>query len=314
MLGIVYKYTGSYYWVKSKDNILHRCIIKGKFRTKGIKSTNPIAVGDRVVFELEKKGDEEIGVISKIKKRENEIVRKSVNLSKQTHIIASNVELVFLIITIKNPKISTIFIDRILVSTRAYMLETVLVFNKTDTYSIEETTEVLSLKNIYESIGYKCVEVSAIKNKNTSVIKELMTGKTSIFVGHSGVGKTSLINAIEPSLNLKTKEISIYHKQGQHTTTLSEMHDLSFDARIIDTPGIKGFGIVNIDKYSLSNCFKEFSEIEISCKFNNCLHLKEPECAVKKALEIKKIYMSRYKSYLQIIESEENPVSYRTVN
>jgi ribosome biogenesis GTPase len=244
MTGIVYKSTGSWYWVKSEDGILHQCRIKGKFRIKGIKSTNPIAVGDKVVFDLEKKGDEEIGVIKKIQDRDNFIVRKSVNLSKQTHIIAANVDLVFLLITINNPPTFTAFIDRFLVTTRAYRVDTVLVFNKIDAYAIEERAEILYLKDIYEAIGYKCIEVSAKENRNIEGIKELMTGKTSMFVGHSGVGKTTLVNTIAPKLDLKTKEISEQHKQGQHTTTFAEMFDLSFDARIIDTPGIKGFGVV----------------------------------------------------------------------
>lgn len=246
MTGIVYKSTGSWYFVKSDDGQFHQCRIKGKFRIKGIKSTNPIAVGDKVVFDLEKKGDEETGVIKKILDRENFIVRKSVNLSKQTHIIAANIDLVFLLITINNPPTLTAFIDRFLVTTRAYRIETVLVFNKIDSYAIEERAEILYLKEIYEAIGYRCIEVSATENTNVDVLKELMTGKTSMFVGHSGVGKSTLVNAIEPNLDLKTQEISDQHKQGQHTTTFAEMFDLSFDAKIIDTPGIKGFGVVDL--------------------------------------------------------------------
>jgi ribosome biogenesis GTPase len=312
MTGIVYKSTGSWYWVKSEDGILHQCRIKGKFRIKGIKSTNPIAVGDKVVFDLEKKGDEEIGVIKKIQDRDNFIVRKSVNLSKQTHIIAANVDLVFLLITINNPPTFTAFIDRFLVTTRAYRVDTVLVFNKIDAYAIEERAEILYLKDIYEAIGYKCIEVSAKENRNIEGIKELMTGKTSMFVGHSGVGKTTLVNTIAPKLDLKTKEISEQHKQGQHTTTFAEMFDLSFDARIIDTPGIKGFGVVDMDKYELGDYFPEFFELKQYCKFNDCLHLKEPKCAVKEALEDEEISWSRYRSYLQILEGEEETEHYRT--
>ena len=312
MTGIVYKSTGSWYHVKSNDGAIHQCRIKGKFRIKGIKSTNPIAVGDRVDFKLEKIGDEEIGVIKKIHDRENFIVRKSVNLSKQTHVIAANVDLVFLLITIDNPPTFTAFIDRFLVTTRAYRIETVLVFNKIDAYAIEQRAEVLYLKDIYEAIGYQCIEVSATENKNVATLKTLMLDKTCMFVGHSGVGKSTLVNAIEPSLNLKTQEISNQHKQGQHTTTFAEMFDLSFNAKIIDTPGIKGFGVVDMDKYELGDYFPEFFQRKQHCKFNDCLHLKEPKCAVKEALENDEISWSRYKSYLQILEGEEETEHYRT--
>jgi ribosome biogenesis GTPase len=312
MTGIVYKSTGSWYLVKSESGAFHQCRIKGKFRMKGIKSTNPIAVGDNVVFDLEKKGDEETGVIKKIVDRDNFIVRKSVNLSKQTHVIAANIDQVFLLITINNPPTFTTFIDRFLVSAKAYSIEVVLVFNKIDVYEIEERAEILYLKDIYQAIGYRCVEVSATQNKNVDTVKEIMTGKISMFVGHSGVGKTTLVNAIEPSLDLKTKEISDQHKQGQHTTTFAEMFDLSFDAQIIDTPGIKGFGIVDIDKYELGDYFPEFFALKQDCKFNNCMHTKEPQCAVKEALEEEKVSWSRYKSYLQILEGEEESEHFRT--
>ncbi|WP_299055147.1 ribosome small subunit-dependent GTPase A [uncultured Polaribacter sp.] len=312
MTGIVYKSTGSSYLVKSTDGNFHTCRIKGKFRIKGIKSTNPIAVGDAVVFDLEKKGDEEIGVIKTIVERDNFIVRKSVNLSKQTHVIAANIDQVFLLITINNPPTFTAFIDRFLVSTRAYRIETILVFNKIDAYEIEERAEILYLKEIYEAIGYRCVEVSATQNKNVAEIKEIMTDKTSMFVGHSGVGKSTLVNAIAPNLNLKTKEISDQHNQGKHTTTFAEMFDLPFNARIIDTPGIKGFGVVDIDKYELGDYFPEFFALKQDCKFNNCIHTKEPNCAVKEALEEERVSWSRYKSYLQILEGEDETSHFRT--
>ena len=312
MTGIVYKSTGSWYQVKSDEGQFYQCRIKGKFRIKNIKSTNPIAVGDNVVFDLEKNGDEEVGVIKTILDRDNFIVRKSVNLSKQTHIIASNIDQVFLLITINNPPTFTTFIDRFLVSSRAYSIETVLVFNKIDSYALEERAEILYLKDIYEAIGYRCVEVSAAQNKNVDVIKKIMMGKTSMFVGHSGVGKSTLVNSIEPSLDLKTKEISDQHSQGKHTTTFAEMFDLSFDARIIDTPGIKGFGVVDIDKYELGDYFPEFFALKQDCKFNNCIHTKEPHCAVKEALEEDRVSWSRYKSYLQILSGDEEKEHFRT--
>jgi ribosome biogenesis GTPase len=310
MTGIVYKSTGSWYLVKANNGVFFNCRIKGKFRIKKIKSTNPIAVGDVVDFDVETKNDEESGIIKNIHERRNFIVRKSVNLSKQTHIIAANIDLVFLLITIDNPPTFTTFIDRFLVSAKAYSIETVLVFNKIDTYEIEARAAILYLKDIYEPIGYRCVEVSALENTNVELIKEMMIDKTSMFVGHSGVGKSTLVNAIEPGLDLKTKKISDQHKQGQHTTTFAEMFEVSFDARIIDTPGIKGFGVVDIDKHELGDYFPEFFALKSKCKFHNCIHTKEPSCAVKDALENEEISWSRYKSYLSILSGEEE--NYRT--
>ncbi len=310
MTGTVYKSTGSWYWVKTEEGRFLKCRIKGKFRIKGIKSTNPIAVGDKVQFDIDTKSDEETGIITEIFDRKNYIVRKSVNLSKQTHIIASNIDQVFLLVTIDNPPTFTTFIDRFLVTAEAYSIEVVLVFNKIDTYEIEQKAEILYLKDIYEPIGYKCIEVSATDGTNVGIIKEMMTGKTSMFSGHSGVGKTTLLNHIEPTLNLRTKEITKQHKQGQHTTTFAEMFELSFNAHIIDTPGIKGFGVVDMDKDELGDYFPEFFALKHECKFNNCIHINEPHCAVKEALENEEISWSRYKSYLQILEGEEE--NYRT--
>ena len=305
MTGLVYKSTGSYYTVKTEDHQVYECRIKGKFRMKGIKSTNPISVGDVVDFELDTTTDEEIGQIHNIHERKNYIVRKSVNLSKQTHIIASNIDVVFLLVTINNPPTTTSFIDRFLVTAEAYGIEAVIVFNKIDTYDDATLDEQLYLQHVYSEIGYKCLRVSAKDGKGLEALKEMMTGKVSMFSGHSGVGKSTLVNALEPNLDLKTKTISEQSKQGQHTTTFAEMYDLTFDARIIDTPGIKGFGIVDMEKEEIGGYFPEFFKLKDQCKFNNCLHKEEPHCAVKKALEEDKIAWSRYNSYLKILEGDD---------
>ena len=312
MTGIVYKSTGSWYSVKSEKGTFYECRIKGKFRIKGIKSTNPIAVGDRVEFDLETSNNSETGVITAIHPRTNYIVRKSVNLSKQTHIIASNIDQVFLLITIDNPPTFTSFIDRFLATTEAYAVAAILLFNKVDINDEATQKIVQELSVLYEGIGYQCLSISAKTGENIEAVKTLMTGKSSMFAGHSGVGKSTLVNAIEPGLNIKTKEISDQHKQGQHTTTFAEMFDLSFDARIIDTPGIKGFGVVDMEPAEVDQYFPELFALKQSCKFNNCLHLHEPQCAVKLALENNQIAASRYKSYTQILEGDEE--HYRTDN
>ncbi|NND64231.1 MAG: ribosome small subunit-dependent GTPase A [Flavobacteriaceae bacterium] len=305
MKGTVYKSTGSWYLVKAENGTFFQCRIKGKFRIDDIKSTNPVAVGDHVYFEVETKGDETVGIINQIDERENYIVRKSVNLSKQTHIIAANIDIAFLLVTIKNPVTFPAFIDRFLVTAEAYDIKAVLLFNKIDTYSDDELVEVKYLAALYRKIGYKCIGISAKTGKNLEKIKALMKNKVSMFSGHSGVGKSTLINSLEPGLNLKTSEISVQHQQGQHTTTFAEMFDLSFDAQIIDTPGIRGFGLVQMDKEEVGDYFPEFFRLKSECKFNNCLHIEEPKCAVKEALENEEIAWSRYKSYLQILEGEE---------
>ena len=305
MTGLVYKSTGSWYTVKSQQGDFMECRIKGKFRMQGIKSTNPIAVGDVVDYELDENSDTVTGTIHNIHERKNYIVRKSVNLSKQTHIIASNIDIVFLLITINNPPTTTSFIDRFLVTAEAYGIEAVLVFNKIDTFDEAMKDEQLYLQYIYSDIGYKFLKVSAIEKKGIEELKQMMIGKVSMFSGHSGVGKSTLVNALEPTLNLKTKTISEQSKQGQHTTTFAEMYDLTFDAKIIDTPGIKGFGIVDLEPAEISGYFPEFFKLQDQCKFNNCLHKDEPHCAIKKALEDNKISWTRYNSYLKILEGDD---------
>ncbi|WP_163400607.1 ribosome small subunit-dependent GTPase A [Flavobacterium fluviatile] len=310
MTGTVYKSTGSWYTVKSESGDFVECRMKGKFRIKGIKSTNPIAVGDIVDYELEETSDAVTGMIHTIHERKNYIVRKSVNLSKQIHIIASNIDQVFLLVTIDNPPTTTSFIDRFLVTAEAYGIEAILIFNKIDTLTEQTLDDQLYLQHIYTEIGYKCLRISSTEDKGVDKLKEMMIGKVSMFSGHSGVGKSTLVNAMEPSLHLKTTVISEQSKQGQHTTTFAEMYDLSFDARIIDTPGIKGFGIVDMEPTEISGYFPEFFRLKDQCKFNNCLHKEEPHCAIKAALEKDEIAWSRYNSYLKILEGDDE--HYRT--
>ena len=304
MKGLVYKSTGSWYQVKSDEGNFYQCRIKGKLRLSGIRSTSPVAVGDRVGFDLD---DEAIGVIHTIDPRENYLVRKSVNLSKQLHIIGANIDLVFLVITLKNPETFTTFIDRFLVSAAAFGIETVLLFNKMDQYTEEELEMVNELKELYTSIGYQSVLCSTKSGQGMSELRNLMKDSTSIFSGHSGVGKSTLINTVAPELQLKIGEISEQHGQGQHTTTFAEMFDLSFGGRIIDSPGIRGFGIADIDKEEIARYFKEFFKASENCKFNNCQHLSEPGCAVKSELEEGAIAESRYQSYLSMVLEEEGP-------
>ncbi len=308
MKGIVTKSTGSWYTVCSDEGTRVDCRLKGKFRIKGIKSTNPVTVGDHVKFEFE--AGKETGVINEILARKNYIIRKSVKLSKQTHIIASNIDIAFLIVTFDNPPTHTGFIDRFLATSEAYSIPAVILFNKIDTYTKELKIRKEELESVYKSIGYTCLNVSATEKINIDKVKALMINKTTMFSGHSGVGKSTLINAIEPILNLKTAEISKVHKQGLHTTTFAEMFELSFGGFIIDTPGIKGFGVVDFEPDEITDYFPEFFKLKKACKFNNCLHINEPKCAVKEALENGLVAFSRYKSYLQMIEGEEE--NYRT--
>ena len=298
--GTVYKSTGSWYLVKTRDNFLE-CRIKGKIRLKNISTTNPIAVGDHVIFELENDGN---GIISDILPRTNYIIRKSVNLSKQHHIIASNIDISVLVVTLNNPTTSKNFIDRFLVSCQAYDIPVIIAFNKIDTYTEEENNELEKLIKIYKKIGYSCELISAKYGNGLNELINLMKNKTCIISGHSGVGKSTLINSISPNLQLKTKEISSSHNQVKHTTTYAEMFDLDSNIRIIDTPGIRGFGLVDISKYELGDFFPEFFIAKQQCKFNNCLHLDEPDCNVKKKIKEGEIYESRYNTYLDMLKDQ----------
>jgi len=310
MTGLVYKSTGSWYTVKSESGTFYECRIKGKFRIKGIKSTNPVAVGDVVDFDLDETSDATTGLIHTIHERKNYIIRKSVNLSKQVHIIASNIDKLFLLVTINNPPTTTSFIDRFLVTAEAYDIEAILVFNKIDTFDDSMLDEQLYMQYVYNKIGYKCLRVSSSSLKGIDELKAEMKDNVSMFSGHSGVGKSTLINTLQPGLNLKTKAISEQHSQGQHTTTFAEMFELDFDAKIIDTPGIRGFGVVDMANEELGDYFPEFFALKDKCKFNNCLHKDEPHCAVKDALDKDEISWSRYRSYLQMLEGDEE--HYRT--
>tara|TARA_B100000963_G_scaffold127498_1_gene111301 strand:- start:688 stop:1620 length:933 start_codon:yes stop_codon:yes gene_type:complete len=305
MQGVVIKSTGSWYIVKTDNGELLNCRIRGKFRMQDIKSTNPIVVGDKVLLSQE----EDSFLIDELFDRKNIIVRKSVNLSKQTHILASNIDQAILVVTMQSPQTSTGFIDRFLVSAQAYDVDVVILFNKTDLF--DKTTLVLleERRSIYEKIGYSCLSKS-ILNDDLSDIKKLMKGKVNVISGHSGVGKSSLLNSIQHNLNITTQEISEQHQQGQHTTTFSEMYELDFGASIIDTPGVRGFGLIEMDKYELGDYFVEFFKLKSNCKFNNCLHINEPKCAVKLALENGEIAPSRYKNYLNMLEQDED--SFRT--
>jgi ribosome biogenesis GTPase len=298
--GTVYKSTGSWYLVKTRDNFLE-CRIKGKIRLKDISTTNPIAVGDNVIFELENDGN---GIISDILPRTNYIIRKSVNLSKQHHIIASNIDISVLVVTLNNPTTSKNFIDRFLVSCQAYDIPVIIAFNKIDTYTEEENNELQKLIKIYKKIGYSCELISAKYGIGINELINLMKNKTCIISGHSGVGKSTLVNSISPDLQLKTKEISSSNNQGKHTTTYAEMFDLDSNIRVIDTPGIRGFGLVDISKYELGNYFPEFLSAKQLCKFNNCLHLDEPDCNVKKKIQEGEIYESRYFTYLDMLKDQ----------
>lgn len=304
MRGLVTKSTGSWYQVLDDEGKRHECRIKGIFRTQGIKTTNPIAVGDRVEFEIEH--GQQSAVITKLEPRKNYIIRRSVNLSKQTQIIGANLDLALLVVTLASPPTSTGFIDRFLVTAEAYGIPAALVFNKLDLFS-EEGLEILAeYMAIYENLGYPCYTVSALEKENIEELNEVLKDKITLISGHSGVGKSTLINAIIPGADLKTGNISDWSDKGKHTTTFAEMIDLPFGGKLIDTPGIRELGIVDIEPQELSHYFPEMRNLLNQCKFHNCRHINEPGCAVLDALENGGIEPSRYDSYLSIYNNENN--------
>lgn len=302
MQGTVVKSSGSVYGVRSADGKLIDCRIKGNFRLKGIRSTNPVAVGDHVVYDMREDGT---AYIVDILERKNYIVRKSSNLSKQSHILASNLDLCFLVVTISHPTTATTFIDRFLASAEAYRVPVVIVFNKTDLYNDAEREELEYLTALYESIGYRCLQTSATEEDGIEILKEMMRGNVSLLAGNSGVGKSSLVNAVAPEIAAKVGEISKTHDTGMHTTTYSEMFEFMPGSYIVDTPGVKGFGTYDMEAEEISHYFVEFFELSKDCRYGNCTHTHEPGCAVLEALEKGEIAPSRYQSYLSMLDDKE---------
>lgn len=298
MKGIVTKSTGSWYIVRDDKGNFHECRIKGKFRIKGISTTNPVAVGDKVEL------DPGTGVINRLCQRENYMIRRATNLSKQAHIMAANIDQALLVVTLALPRTSMGFVDRFLITAAAYEIPAVLVFNKTDIYDREGKALMRDVKQVYTSIGYPCLEVSALKDKHVEDLRTILSNKTSLLAGHSGAGKSTLINRLIPDLALKTAPVSDFSGQGIHTTTFAEMYALpgNDEAYLIDTPGIREFGIFDISREELSHFFLEMRERFNQCKFDNCRHINEPGCAIIGAVENGEIALSRYQSYLSMYE------------
>lgn len=314
MKGLVIKNTGSWYTVRTDDGQLLNCKVKGNFRLKGIRSTNPVAVGDRVSVSPPQEGTGGGSFITEIEDRRNYIIRKSQNLSKQSHILAANVDQAFLVVTINHPQTSTTFIDRFLASAEAYRVPVVLIFNKTDLLDDDELRYQEAMVNLYETVGYECCRISAATGEGIEDLCSLLKGKVTLLSGNSGVGKSTLINRLVPDANLRTAEISDAHNTGMHTTTFSEMIPLSDTdsclsgpmGYLIDTPGIKGFGTFDMEPEELTGYFKEIFHFSKDCRFSNCTHTHEPGCAVLKALEEHYIAESRYQSYLSMLEDKDD--------
>ena len=311
MKGLVVKNTGSWYTVRTDDGQLVDCKVKGNFRLKGIRSTNPVAVGDRVVVSSFLEGSREGAFITEIEDRRNYIIRKSINLSKQSHILAANVDQALLIITVSRPQTSTTFIDRFLASAEAYRVPVVLVFNKTDLLDGDERRYQQMMVSLYETIGYECRQISASTGDGVEELHPLLEGKITLLSGNSGVGKSTLINSLVPGANLRTAEISDAHNTGMHTTTFSEMIPLSSlsavegTSYLIDTPGIKGFGTFDMEPEEVTSYFREIFHFSKDCRFSNCTHTHEPGCAVLKALDDHYIAQSRYQSYLSMLNDKD---------
>ena len=307
MHGLVIKNTGSWYTLKADDGSIRECKVKGNFRLKGIRSTNPVAIGDKVLFEPL---DDGTGLISAIDDRKNYVIRKSTNLSKQSHIIAANVDQCFLFVTLRQPETSTTFIDRFLASSEAYRIPVILIFNKTDLLDAEDLTLLNAMTHLYHTVGYACRSVSAATGEGVEELRTLLEGKVTLLSGNSGVGKSTLINRLFPHLNLKTSEVSDAYNTGKHTTTFSEMFPVEQDGYIIDTPGIKGFGTFDMAREEVGHYFKDIFRFAANCRFNNCTHTHEPGCAVLQAVERHDISQSRYNSYLSMLE-DPNEEKYR---
>lgn len=299
---MIIKSTGSWLSVLAENGNTYECKLKGKFRMKGIKTTNPVAVGDNVVFDLME--NESTGIVKEILPRHNYIIRKATKLSKVAHIIAANLDQACIIVTLAFPRTSTGFIDRILVTTEAYHIPAFLVFNKTDLYDDKLNADLASLTEMYSAAGYDCIYTSALTGENTEVFKDRIANRRTLITGHSGVGKSALINAVEPGLDLRTAALSGYHKVGMHTTTFAQMHPLSFGGFIIDTPGIKEFGLTAFNRTEIAERFPEMRSRMHGCRFHNCTHVHEPGCAVKEAVEKGELSFSRYESYLSILSDD----------
>lgn len=313
--GTVMRSTGSRYLVRGDDGGLHQCVARGNLRIKGWKSTNPVAVGDRVDFEPQY-GEEEVGSIVGLDDRRNYIVRRSVNLSHHKHVIAANLDQAILLVTVARPRTSFGFIDRFLVTAETYQVPVVIVFNKVDDLNEDDMDLMAEYQEVYEAAGYRTVLCSALKGVGVEEVRSLLKGHVTLVAGHSGVGKSTLINAIDPSLDLWTLEISEASGKGQHTTTYAEMFELHLGGEvpsfIIDTPGIKGFGLVDLEEEHIGDQFPEMFRLKSACRFNNCLHKTEPGCAVRAAVEAGELAASRYNSYLDILEGIDDESSYRT--